>query len=145
MKYYTKDNFQPTTSVGFTLLKARNLVVSEMDAALKDLDITSQQMGIILCVGRGVASTPFELSKLLEVDSGLMTRILDKLETQGLLTRARSVEDRRSVNLELTTQGAEVMKEIPKAASEALNNRLKNFTQAEFTEFQRLLGKFLQD
>jgi DNA-binding MarR family transcriptional regulator len=144
MKHYTKDNFHPTTSVGFSLVKARNVVISEMDAVLKDLDITAQQMGIILCLGRGLATTPFELSKMLEIDSGLMTRMLDKLEKQGLLARERSVEDRRSVNLGLTEQGVAVMKEIPKVAPEALNRRLKDFTQEEFLEFHRLLEKFLQ-
>ena len=144
MKHYTKDNFHPTTSVGFSLVKARNVVISEMDAVLKDLDITAQQMGIILCVGRGIATTPFELSKMLEIDSGLMTRMLDKLEKQGLLARERSVEDRRSVNLGLTAQGMTVLKEIPKVAPEALNRRLKDFTQEEFLEFHRLLEKFLQ-
>jgi len=144
MKHYTKDNFHPTTSVGFSLVKARNVVISEMDAVLKDLDITAQQMGIILCVGRGIATTPFELSKMLEIDSGLMTRMLDKLEKQGLLARERSMEDRRSVNLGLTAQGMTVLKEIPKVAPEALNRRLKDFTQEEFLEFHRLLEKFLQ-
>lgn len=144
MKHYTKENFHPTTSVGFSLVKARNVVLIEMDAALKDLDITAQQMGIILCVGRGIASTPFELSKLLEIDSGLMTRMLDKLEKQGLISRERSLEDRRSVNLGLTEEGAKVLKEIPKVAPEALNNRLKNFSAEEFMEFHRLLEKFLQ-
>jgi len=144
MKHYTKDNFHPTTSVGFSLVKARNVVISEMDAVLKDLDITAQQMGIILCLGRGLATTPFELSKMLEIDSGLRTRMLDKLEKQGLLARERSVEDRRSVNLGLTEQGVAVMKEIPKVAPEALNRRLKDFTQEEFLEFHRLLEKFLQ-
>ncbi|MFJ9449071.1 MULTISPECIES: MarR family winged helix-turn-helix transcriptional regulator [unclassified Herbaspirillum] len=144
MKHYTKDNFHPTTSVGFSLVKARNVVIAEMDAVLKGLDITAQQMGIILCVGRGIATTPFELSKMLEIDSGLMTRMLDKLEKQGLLARERSVEDRRSVNLGLTEQGVATMKEIPKVAPEALNRRLKDFTQEEFLEFHRLLEKFLQ-
>ncbi len=144
MKHYTKDNFHPTTSVGFSLVKARNVVIAEMDAVLKDLDITAQQMGIILGVGRGLATTPFELSKMLEIDSGLMTRMLDKLEKQGLLARERSVEDRRSVNLGLTEQGMAVLKEIPKVAPEALNRRLKDFSHEEFLEFHRLLEKFLQ-
>lgn len=144
MKHYTKDNFDPTTSVGFSLAKARNIVLIEMDAALRDLGITAQQMGIILCVGRAIATTPFELSKLLEIDTGLMTRMLDKLEKQGLMSRERSLEDRRSVNLALTPAGVKMMKEIPKVAPEALNNRLKHFSSDEFAEFQRLLQKFLQ-
>jgi DNA-binding MarR family transcriptional regulator len=113
-----------------------------MDTALKDLDITGPQMGIILAMQRGLASTPFELSKMLSVDTGLMTRMLDKLETKGLLERSRSVDDRRVVNLVLTKKGEEIAGEIPKIAPEVLNARLKKFTKAEFEELCRLLNKF---
>ena len=142
MKHYTPDGFSLTQSVGFLLNKARNLITSEMDAALKDLDITGPQMGIILAMQRGLASTPFELSKMLSVDTGLMTRMLDKLETKGLLERSRSLDDRRVVNLILTKKGEEIAGEIPKIAPEVLNARLKKFTKAEFEELCRLLNKF---
>jgi DNA-binding MarR family transcriptional regulator len=143
MKHYTAESFSLTQSVGFLLTKARNLITSEMDTALKDLDITGPQMGIILAMQRGLASTPFELSKMLSVDTGLMTRMLDKLETKGLLERSRSVDDRRVVNLVLTKKGEEIAGEIPKIAPEVLNARLKKFTKAEFEELCRLLNKFI--
>ncbi|MGV2288839.1 MarR family transcriptional regulator [Trinickia sp. YCB016] len=143
MKHYTPENFALTESVGFKLTKARNQIIAEMDAALKDLDITSPQMGIVLALQRGLASTPFELSKLLSVDTGLMTRMLDKLESKGLLERSRSVEDRRVVNLALTKKGLEVAAELPRIAPEVLNVRLRTFTKAEFQELGRLLDKFI--
>ena len=142
MKHYTSESFSLTQSVGFLLTKARNLITAEMDTALKDLHITGPQMGIILAMQRGLASTPFELSKMLSVDTGLMTRMLDKLETKGLLERSRSLDDRRVVNLILTKKGEEIAGEIPKIAPEVLNARLKKFTKAEFEELCRLLNKF---
>jgi DNA-binding MarR family transcriptional regulator len=114
-----------------------------MDTALKDLDITGPQMGILLAMQRGLASTPFELSKVLSVDTGLMTRMLDKLEVKGLLERSRSADDRRVVNLALTKTGEEIAAEIPNIAPEVLNARLKKFTKAEFNELCRLLNKFI--
>ena len=143
MKHYTPESFSLTQSVGFLLSKARNLITAEMDTALKDLDITGPQMGILLAMQRGLASTPFELSKLLSVDTGLMTRMLDKLETKGLLERSRSMDDRRVVNLVLTKQGEATAAEIPNIAPEVLNARLTKFTKAEFEELCRLLNKFI--
>ena len=143
MKHYTPESFSLTHSVGFLLTKARNLITAEMDTALKDLDITGPQMGILLAMRRGLAATPFELSKLLSVDTGLMTRMLDKLETKGLLERSRSVDDRRVVNLVLTKQGQAVAAQIPTIAPDVLNARLKKFTKAEFEELCRLLNKFI--
>lgn len=143
MKHYSTANYDPTTSVGFAITRARNIVVTEMDAALRDLEITTTQMGIILSMSRGLASTPFELSKLLETDTGLMTRMLDKLEQQGLLTRVRSTDDRRMVNLALTARGRQVAEDVPARAPAVLNHRLRDFTAAEFKEFHRLLSKFI--
>jgi DNA-binding MarR family transcriptional regulator len=145
MDHYTPENFIPTESVGFLINKARNLLVAELDAALKPLDITTQQMGILLSMRGRVTQTPFELSKLLGIDTGLMTRMLDKLEAKGLLQRARSLEDRRVVNLTLTREGEKIAQELPHIVPVVLNQRLKRFTRSEFKEMQRLLNRFLED
>lgn len=142
MKHYTRENFQLTHSVGFHLNRARNSLLMEMDAALRPLDITAQQMGILLSLMRGMASTPLEVSRLLGIDTGLMTRMLDKLENKGLLQRQRSEEDRRVIHLILTAQGRDVAGQIPNIAPDVLNHRLRNFSDSEFSEFARLLQKF---
>jgi len=142
MKHYTPSNYNPTTSVGLTLTRARNILSTEMDAALRDLEVTSTHMGVVMSIAHGLASTPFELSKMLDIDTGLMTRMLDKLEKQNLLTRVRSVDDRRVVNLALTAKGRSIAAEVSLRAPDVLNRRLKNFSVAEFKEFHRLLLKF---
>lgn len=142
MSHYSKEDFQLTQSVGFLLNRARNTLLMEMDAALKDLDITGQQAAVLLSIPRG-AATPHELSKLLGIDTGLMTRMVDKLEVRGLLTRNRSLEDRRMVNLTLTKEGQEVAERVPAIAPKVLNQRLRHFSKEEFAEFRRLLVKFI--
>ena len=143
MKPYTKDNLGKTRSIGFSINKARNLLIAEMDLAMKELDISSQQMGIVFALFNGTAATPFELSKLLGIDTGLMTRTLDKLESKDILRRSRNLEDRRVVNLALTAKGEGVATRIPEIVPGVLNARLKSFSKAEFDEFRRLLDKFI--
>jgi len=145
VKHYNRENFQLTQSVGFHLNKARNGLLMEVDAALRPLDITGQQMGILLSLTQGAASTPLEISKLLEIDTGLMTRMLDKLESKGMVQRQRSEADRRVVNLILTDKGRDVASRIPDIAPDVLNHRLRHFTRDEFSEFLRLLRKFTED
>ena len=145
MDHYTPENFTLTQSVGFAVNKARNLLAAELDAALKDLGITAQQMGILMSMRGGETQTPFELSKLLGIDTGLMTRMLDKLEDRGLLQRTRSLEDRRVVNLTLTRAGEKIAEELLYIAPVVLNRRLRKFIKSEFQEFRRLLNKFLED
>ncbi|HTR06050.1 MAG TPA: MarR family transcriptional regulator [Paraburkholderia sp.] len=145
MEHYTPESFMVTESVGFALSKALNLMASEMDAALKPLDMTSAQMGILLLVRAGVAHSPFELSKQLSIDTGLMTRLIDKLENKGWVGRSRSVDDRRVVNLALTKEGEAIAGQIPEIAPRVLNARLHKFSTVEFEELGRLLRKFTSD
>lgn len=143
MSHYTEENFNLTQSVGFAINKARNLLVAEIDAALKEFDLTSQQMGILLSLRDGVATTPFELARLLAIDTGLMTRMLDKLEAKGCIERSRSSLDRRVVNLLLLQKGRELAASIPRVVPQVLNARLSAFTEDEFVELRRLLDKFI--
>jgi DNA-binding MarR family transcriptional regulator len=145
MEHYTPKNFMVTESMGFILSKARNLVAGEMDAALKHLDLTSPQMGILLSIDAGVATTPFELSKLLSIDTGLMTRLIDKLEDKGWVERSRSVDDRRVVNLALTKAGEAIAAQLPDIAPAVLNARLRKFSKSEFQELCRLLHKIIDE
>lgn len=143
MNHYSTASYSPTQSIGFQLAKARNLIIAEMDRALKDLRITSRQVGIIVAMQRGAAATPVELAKALSVNAGLMTRMLDKLEAKELLKRSRSTDDRRVVNLVLTQKGREVAAQLPEITPKVLDGRLKRFTKAEFEELGRLLHKFI--
>ena len=67
------------------------------------------------------------LARLCQLDAGGMTRLLDRLETKGLVRRERSQEDRRVVNLELTDEGRAAA--LDPAVSEramAVNARLRS-------------------
>jgi DNA-binding MarR family transcriptional regulator len=143
MDHYASASFSAVQNIGYQLARAGNLVTAEMDMALKDLRITSRQLGILLAMQRGPAATPVELAKMLLINAGLMTRMLDKLEAKGLLKRSRSTSDRRMVNLVLTERGHEVAAAVPEHEPTMLNGRLKRFTNAEFEELGRLLQKFI--
>jgi hypothetical protein len=103
----------------------------EVDTALKDLGITSQQMGVLLSMRRGVAATPFESVQA----AGDRHRPDDAHARQAGSARAcsngrRSLEDRRVVNLE--SDRARVpswQRACPDIAPVVLNARLKKFSR----------------
>jgi len=145
MDHYTPTDFTLTESLAYYLSRARNLIVSEMDAALKQLDITNPQMGVLLLIWSGAATAPVELSRLLGVDPTSVTRLIDKLEDKGLAERRRSEVDRRAVNVALTKEGEAIAAQVPEIAPKVLNTRLRNFTKFEVDELRRLLRKFTVD
>ena len=72
-----------------------------------------------------------------------MTRMLDRLETKGLLRRVRSSEDRRVVNIELTPDGRVTAGRIPQVLADTLNEHLAGFTREEWHQLKDLLRRVL--
>ncbi|MFT4063290.1 MarR family winged helix-turn-helix transcriptional regulator [Paraburkholderia sp.] len=140
---YKADEIELTTSLGYYLTKARNVLVERTDRAVKPLGLTAQQIGVILMLSSRRASTPFELSRAMAYDSGSMTRLLDRLEKKGFIVRSRSSDDRRMVKLELTRQGHDAARQLPGLGAAVLNEQLRGFTADEHATLIHLLGRFI--
>lgn len=133
--------FLPVQGIVFALSKARNLIMADMDVALSGTGVTSSQVSTLLLLSWGMAHTSMRLSRLLGVDPGFVTRLVDRLERQGFVRRARDSQDRRVVNLTLTDAGRDAAKRIAEIAPAVLNRRLSGFTPLEFATLCSLLGK----
>jgi DNA-binding MarR family transcriptional regulator len=145
MDHYIEDGFLPVQRIVCALSKARALLTAEMDVALVSIGVTSSQVGTLLFLSWGMARSSVELSKLLGIDPGFVTRLVDRLERQGLVCRARDSLDRRVVNLTLTEAGRNAAAGIAKIAPAVLNRRLSSFTSLEFRTLQSLLSKLLDE
>lgn len=143
MSHRTQNDFERIQSLGVTLGRARNLVAAEVDAALKDVGINSQQLSILLALSRNAAGSAIGLSRMLAVDPALMTRALDKLEARGLVQRTRSETDRRRVDITVTQEGHDAIARCERAAPTEPNVRLARFTNPEIETLGRLLGKLV--
>ncbi|RQS63461.1 MarR family transcriptional regulator [Burkholderia sp. Bp8963] len=140
---YDPDDIQLETSLGYYLTKARQALVERMDRALEPLDLTAQQVGVILLLSRGYVRTPFELSRKMSYDSGSMTRLLDRLERKGFIVRSRSEQDRRVIELSLTERGADAARALPSVIATALNAQLTGFSADELAMLTGLLQRFI--
>lgn len=141
--FYKPGNYQPDESAAYLMRQILNLVTAEVDQALEPRDLTSAQWVPLLKLHMGVASTVAELARECKLDTGAMTRLLDRLETKGLVARVRSSEDRRVVNLELTPEGKAAAKEIPAVLCTVQNAFLEGFTVAEWQQLKDMLRRIL--
>ena len=140
---YDPATIQLETSLGYYLAKARNVLVARTDQALRPLDLTSQQIGVILLLASGRARTPLELSREMSYDSGSMTRMLDRLEKKGFVSRTRSELDRRMVELNLTARGREAAERLPVIGAAVLNEQLHGFSRAELDSLVGMLARII--
>jgi DNA-binding MarR family transcriptional regulator len=143
MTHFKPDHFSLRYSLGHLIHLVNSLKDRLLDKHLVAYDITSAQFKVLLILARQTADTPAELCRCLSLDSGAMTRMVDRLESKGLIARVRSTTDRRQVRLELTAQGHSLSEQIPQIAADAMNELTGELTRPEVDELERLLKKML--
>jgi DNA-binding MarR family transcriptional regulator len=110
---------------------------------IRQLGLTVPECNVFLTLGNGPVSSTVDLCKSVAYDSGAMTRMVDRLEGKGLLIRARSRSDRRSVELQLTALGKEMVPEVREISRSTSSSYLRNFSVSELLRFEQLLTRML--
>lgn len=127
--------------LGYLINQARNAVLAAMERELAPLEVTAAQFIVVLGIAHKRAGTPSEMAKLLGSDSGATTRLLDRIESKGIIRRVRSAEDRRAVNVELTEKGQELHPQIMAAVAKVHEQLLGRFSDTELGQFRSFLRK----
>jgi DNA-binding MarR family transcriptional regulator len=69
------------------------------------------------------------------------TRLLDRLESAGLVKRSRTTEDRRVVLISITSRGQELLAQLDAPLMDLHREQLGHMSRAELTDLSRLLVK----
>jgi DNA-binding MarR family transcriptional regulator len=139
--FYKPESWRREDSVGYLMGRTMSMVKEAVDHELEPTGLTHAQWVPLLKVYLEEASTVAELARECDVDVGAMTRTLDRLEMKGLITRVRSSDDRRVVNLELTEEGRATAKQIPTVLCRVQNAHLAGFTHEEWQQLKGLLRR----
>lgn len=118
-------------NVGHLLKRTTASLTRMIDQGVVPLGLTAMQWKPLVMICHGNLNTPAELSRKTMIDTGAMTRTLDRLESKGFLTRHRCEEDRRVVKLELTDSGRHVADGILPIVADSVNAHLDGFSHEE--------------
>ena len=143
--FYNPENYRTEEGVGYLMRQILTAVSLEIERELEPSGLTNAQWVPLLKLYMGSASTVAELARECRLDAGGMTRLLDRLESKGLVRRVRSSEDRRVVNLELTDEGREAAKKIPAVLCGVQNAHLRGFSHEEWQLLRSLLRRVLDN
>jgi DNA-binding MarR family transcriptional regulator len=102
----------PAVNATAVVMRLARELRTTMDQAFTELDLTSQQAGVLVHVFGG-ATSPKALARLLGTDTAGMTRMLDRLERKGLVRRSADPDDRRALVVDLTDEGRAVVPALP--------------------------------
>jgi DNA-binding MarR family transcriptional regulator len=142
-KFYSGETYVVGESVASAIKHAMYAFHRTVDEKVTSLGLTSMQWGPLVLLASGKAATAAELARCNGVDTSTMTRMLDRLESKGLLTRTRSAADRRILDIALTDEGRRLAEKVPFLIAESLNQHLQGFSREEFETLHTLLHRFM--
>jgi len=132
-----------------TLLKMLNIAGTRLDdteeAWLKPYQLSKSEFRTLMMLFSSPQQQthPSELCQWASQKPTNMTRIIDGLLKQGLVTRRPSAEDRRRIILEVTPEGDRLVRELLPRLRPRLESLFRGFTPAEHRQFRQLTEKLL--
>lgn len=128
------------------ILRLARLIEKHRETVLADFGLNLWSFDMLATLRRQGAPCrlkPTELYGLLMLSSGAMTNRIDRLEKDGLVTRLRDPDDRRSVIVQLTAVGIERVDAAMPVLFERESRLLADLSQSETKSLIVLLRKFL--
>lgn len=126
----------------FPLYACSNEIVRKYKPFLDKLDLTYTQYITMLVLWEKKEMNVKEIGEALFLDSGTLTPLLKKLENKGYVTRNRSKEDERSINVTITSEG-EALREKALDVPVGMGECVK-LTKEEAETLYKLLYKLLK-
>ncbi len=127
----------------FPLYAASRRIIKLYRPVLDPLGLTYTQYITLLALWERDGETVTALGERLFLDSGTLTPLLKKLESQGLVQRERSLEDERNVLIRLTAAGRALKTQAAAVPGQIAS--CVNLSMPDARELHRILHLLLAD
>ena len=124
--------------VYLSILRTASELSYAVDQFFRPFDITPSQYNVLQIL-RGAATDGLcrnEISERMVTATPDMTRLLDRMEKAGWVTRERAEEDRRQVSTHITTAGMELLAKLEKPTRDFVTPL---FTGANISDLKTVL------
>jgi MarR family 2-MHQ and catechol resistance regulon transcriptional repressor len=116
--------------------------------SIRTFGLTAAQFAVLECLGHLGPMTIGALSKKMLFSGGNTTCVMDNLEKEGLVERGHDANDRRVINVQLTTKGQKLFDSVFSQHAEHIAKIASVLSESEQEDLGRLLkklGRGLQD
>jgi len=127
----------------FPLYAAAKEIVRKYKPFLDELDLTYTQYITMMVMWEERCITVTKLGEKLYLDSGTLTPLLKKLEQKNYISRQRSKEDERTLDVTLTSEGL-ALRDKALAVPQGMGKCIK-LTAEEAAFLYKILHKILND
>ncbi len=136
---------QPMAIMG-RLMRIAKYMETRVAELHKQYDLKMGEFDVLATLRRAGAPyrlTPSALINSMMLTSGAMTNRLDKLEKKGLISREHSKEDRRSVTVELTSDGLQLIDNLILEHVEVQRDFIRGLSDEEKVQVNKALKTLL--
>jgi MarR family transcriptional regulator, organic hydroperoxide resistance regulator len=127
--------------VFLALWRTADALTRRPEALLKSVGLSGTQYNVLRILrGAGAAGLACREvgCRLISRDPDI-TRLLDRLETRGLITRTREQKDRRVVKTYITGKGLQILAKLDAPVQEMHRRQLRHLPPAKLRQLSRLL------
>jgi len=126
------------------LIKTGHWLTDSVSKELKEYDIYEPQFNVLRIL-KGAKGTPLSVNTILDrmlQKSSNVTRIIDKLESKGLVERTLCSKDRRKMDIVITKEGSDLLIILNKKLKKFYHLLENNLNQNELETLHSLIIKF---
>lgn len=129
--------------IAVLILRAADFVAQQGEQLFKSHGLTSTQYNVLRILrGSGSEGLPCKSvgDRMISHDPDI-TRLLDRMEKNGLILRERQKDDRRVVKARITPQGLEILKKLDQPVREIHKKHFAHMGAAKLRQLEELLGE----
>lgn len=116
--------------------------VSQLNALVADrMGVTLSDLDCLDALNKHGPATATELGRFVDLTSGSVSRMIDRLEAAGCVTRVQDPHDRRRVLIEPTADGLDRVRSYYAGLAACTLDDLTEFTEAELGVIQRFVER----
>jgi DNA-binding MarR family transcriptional regulator len=133
----------PAEEAYLNLIRTYGVLEADFAQLFKQHGISEPKYNVLRILrGAGGEGLPsLEISSRMITRVPDVTRIVDRLETQGLVKRARTAADLRVVRVSITKKGLDLLAKLDGPTKQLHCDQLQHMSRAELAELSRLLEK----
>lgn len=126
------------------IIYTQNVITEKFNEILKPYDISSEQFNVLRIL-RGQKGNPANMCVIQErmlAKTSNTTRLVDKLLLKELVTRKVCPENRRKIEVSITSKGLQLLDELDPKVRAHEHFFSKNLSEEERAQLNQLLEKF---
>lgn len=138
------DSLKLDNQICFPLYAVSKEIIRRYKPFLEEIDLTYTQYIAMMVMWEHKCICVKDLGQKLFLDSGTLTPVLKTLEKKGYITRNRSKEDERVLNVEITKEGMDLRLkavEVPQKIGGCVNLEQHEALQL-YTILHKMMGQF---